>query len=129
MLTSDKVAEPALDSNNESEVSGDDENALVGKVVDDDVVEDEEEFDGMVQTCNGTHRLRASVASGQLPEWAAFNLHPLIARSLHKQNFSNPTPIQKSALPAALKGKDVVGIAETVCSDLACILTMPAHIL
>lgn len=32
-----------------------------------------------------------------------------------RSGFKTPTPIQKSSLPSALKGKDVVGVAETVC--------------
>ncbi|KAI5122092.1 hypothetical protein M0805_002214 [Coniferiporia weirii] len=48
-----------------------------------------------------------------LPNWAQFSLHARLASYLHRQDFSSSTPIQEKALPAALKGKDVVGVAET----------------
>ncbi|TDL18785.1 ATP-dependent RNA helicase MAK5 [Rickenella mellea] len=48
-----------------------------------------------------------------LPNWAPHTLHPILLQSLHRRNFTDPTPIQAKALPVALKGKDVVGIAET----------------
>ncbi|KLO11285.1 DEAD-domain-containing protein [Schizopora paradoxa] len=92
-----KVSESTLDDAQNNETSGEDEDSPLEETIKDDILEVEEDFD----------------ASVELPEWAAFNLHPLITRSLHKQKFMKPTPIQSSALPAALKGKDVVGIAET----------------
>ncbi|KAF8708201.1 DEAD protein, partial [Rhizoctonia solani] len=48
-----------------------------------------------------------------LPEWASMSLHPIISHSLLALSFTNPTPIQKSALPFAQQGRDVVGVAET----------------
>ncbi|KAK7676716.1 hypothetical protein QCA50_020292 [Cerrena zonata] len=48
-----------------------------------------------------------------LSEWHPFDLHPRLLRTLYAQRFINPTPIQAEALPTALKGKDVVGVAET----------------
>ncbi|PCH35250.1 DEAD-domain-containing protein [Wolfiporia cocos MD-104 SS10] len=48
-----------------------------------------------------------------LPDWHPFSLHPLLGRALYAQKFSKPTPIQAQALPLALKGKDIVGVAET----------------
>ena len=35
-------------------------------------------------------------------------------RSLHAKRFNAPTLIQAAALPIALKGKDVIGVAQTV---------------
>lgn len=32
---------------------------------------------------------------------------------IHKQNFTEPTPIQAQGWPLALSGKDMVGIAQT----------------
>ena len=55
-------------------------------------------------------------ASSLLPEWSAFGLHPQLSRALHGQKFASPTPIQKETLPHALSGRDVIGVAETVCS-------------
>ena len=38
---------------------------------------------------------------------------PQILQILEKNNFSKPTPIQKKAIPVALTGQDMVGIAQT----------------
>lgn len=51
---------------------------------------------------------------GPLPGWDAFGLHHQLIRALCNQSFTNPTPIQLKALPPALQGRDVVGVAETV---------------
>ncbi|CCO29390.1 hypothetical protein BN14_03402 [Rhizoctonia solani AG-1 IB] len=48
-----------------------------------------------------------------LPEWASMSLHPIISHSLLALSFTNPTPIQKAALPIAQQGRDIVGVAET----------------
>ncbi len=40
-------------------------------------------------------------------------LCPTLIKALDKKNFTTPTPIQKSAIPVAVKGKDVVGVAQT----------------
>lgn len=55
---------------------------------------------------------------GLLPEWDAFGLHDQLMRALCYQSFTKPTPIQLKALPPALQGRDVVGVAETVRSYL-----------
>ena len=36
-----------------------------------------------------------------------------LKNSLHKMNFTKPTPIQGMAIPAALEGKDILGTAQT----------------
>ncbi|KAI9459767.1 ATP-dependent RNA helicase [Boletus coccyginus] len=48
-----------------------------------------------------------------LPKWRSFNLHPHLLQVLHKRSFTTPTPIQSQALPFALSGRDVIGVAET----------------
>ncbi|KAI0701340.1 P-loop containing nucleoside triphosphate hydrolase protein [Cytidiella melzeri] len=48
-----------------------------------------------------------------LPEWHKISLHPHLYRALYAQGFTTPTPIQTKALPAAAKGKDVIGVAQT----------------
>lgn len=40
-------------------------------------------------------------------------LSPIILRSLERLKFVKPTPIQKKGIPIGLKGKDIVGIAQT----------------
>ena len=57
-----------------------------------------------------------TIAQTLLPEWSPFNLHPHILRSIHSQGFDKPTPIQIDAIPFALEGRGIVGVAETVRS-------------
>ena len=58
-------------------------------------------------------------AQSLLPNWHSFSLHPRILRWLYTKGFSTPTPIQVQAIPIALNGKDVVGVAETVSALLS----------
>lgn len=55
---------------------------------------------------------------GLLPEWDTFELHDQLLRAIHRLSFTKPTPIQSKALPPAMQGRDVVGVAETVCIRL-----------
>lgn len=49
--------------------------------------------------------------SGDLFE--KFELNPIVLRGLTQLGFKAPTPIQEAAIPAALLGRDVVGLAPT----------------
>ncbi|KAF5314780.1 hypothetical protein D9611_007158 [Ephemerocybe angulata] len=49
----------------------------------------------------------------QLPEWQAFGLTQRLGKSLLAKKFTSPTPIQAASLPHAMKGRDIVGIAQT----------------
>jgi ATP-dependent RNA helicase RhlE len=42
-----------------------------------------------------------------------FDIDPRCLRVLHEQNISEPTPIQEGAIPIALSGKDIIGVAQT----------------
>lgn len=42
-----------------------------------------------------------------------FDLSPVLMQSLAKMDFKTPTPIQAQAIPLALKGRDVMGSAQT----------------
>jgi len=42
-----------------------------------------------------------------------FKIEDSLKSSLHKMNFTKPTPIQGMAIPAALEGKDILGTAQT----------------
>jgi len=42
-----------------------------------------------------------------------FHLDPRIVRGIKSTGFTEPTPIQKQALPVVLKGRDILGIAQT----------------
>ncbi|MBI2551713.1 DEAD/DEAH box helicase [Candidatus Uhrbacteria bacterium] len=41
------------------------------------------------------------------------NIAPALLQILERLNFKNPTPIQAQAIPVAIEGKDIVGIAQT----------------
>ena len=43
----------------------------------------------------------------------SFDLHPALLRALQNKAYAQPTPIQQSAIPPALQGKDVLGSAQT----------------
>ena len=45
--------------------------------------------------------------------FAHFNLDPTICRGIAAAGFVNPRPIQNQAIPAALAGRDVLGLAQT----------------
>ncbi|PFH50638.1 hypothetical protein AMATHDRAFT_144681 [Amanita thiersii Skay4041] len=48
-----------------------------------------------------------------MPKWHAFSLHPQLLRSLHYNEFKEPTPIQAASLAVAFAHKDVIGVAQT----------------
>lgn len=49
----------------------------------------------------------------QFEDFNGFGLNQDILESLKTLNFTKPTPIQSKALPPALKGNDIIGIAQT----------------
>lgn len=51
-----------------------------------------------------------------------FDLHKDIVSVLAKQNITTPTPIQDQAIPLALDGKDIIGLAETGTGKTAAFL-------
>ena len=42
-----------------------------------------------------------------------FDLHSLLVRGIRDAGFDTPRPIQDAAIPAALEGRDVLGLAQT----------------
>lgn len=40
-------------------------------------------------------------------------VHPQICEAIEAMNFKAPTPIQVQAIPEALQGKDIIGLAQT----------------
>ncbi len=42
-----------------------------------------------------------------------FDINPLLKKNLSENGYSEPTPIQDQTIPAALEGKDVIGVAHT----------------
>ncbi len=62
--------------------------------------------------------------------FAPFNLNPLLNRGIAALGFVEPRPIQTKAIPAALEGSDVLGLAQTGTGKTAA-FSLPAleHIL
>ena len=46
-------------------------------------------------------------------DFSSFDLHPLIAAGVVAQGYETPTPIQAQAIPPAIDGVDVLGLAQT----------------
>ncbi len=46
-------------------------------------------------------------------QFAAFGLPPKLLQSLHRMQFTTPTPVQAQTIPLAMEGKDVLGSAQT----------------
>lgn len=42
-----------------------------------------------------------------------FNLDPRLMQGINKAGYDAPTPIQQAAIPAALRGRDIIGTAQT----------------
>lgn len=62
---------------------------------------------------DSSHTASLSVVS-KFPGWSSITLHPALKERLHHSGFHSPTDIQANALPHALRGKDIIGVAETV---------------
>jgi ATP-dependent RNA helicase DDX23/PRP28 len=58
-----------------------------------------------------------SMVGSNLPnpmrEWSEGNLPPLVTNVLRELEFSEPTPIQRAAIPVGLHGRDILGRAQT----------------
>jgi ATP-dependent RNA helicase RhlE len=59
------------------------------------------------QTLNNTIKKRGYMG------FSTFQLHPHTAAGVKALGFHTPTPIQKQAIPPALEGRDVLGLAQT----------------
>ena len=46
-------------------------------------------------------------------DFSTFELHPRIAAGVRAQGYDTPTPIQAQAIPPALEGADILGLAQT----------------
>jgi superfamily II DNA/RNA helicase len=64
-----------------------------------------------------------------MTKFADLNLNPKILKAIEEAGYSEPTPIQKGAIPAALEGKDVLGIAQTGTGKTASFTLPMIHIL
>ena len=57
----------------------------------------------------------------------SFNLHPDIMSGVRALGFSTPTPIQLQAIPPALKGQDLIGLAQTGTGKTAAFVLPVLH--
>jgi ATP-dependent RNA helicase RhlE len=48
-----------------------------------------------------------------LSAFSSFSFHPSIQRAIVSAGYTEPTPIQAQAIPVALAGKDILGLAQT----------------
>jgi len=60
-------------------------------------------------TQNNTTRIAAEPSAG----FSALGIAPALLEAVARMRYATPTPIQEAAIPAALEGKDIVGIAAT----------------
>jgi ATP-dependent RNA helicase RhlE len=56
-----------------------------------------------------------------------FGLHPALLRAIQTLGFTEPTPIQKAAIPAILADRDVIGCAQTGTGKTAAYLLPVLH--
>ena len=48
-----------------------------------------------------------------MAKFSELNLNPKVLKAVEEAGYETPTPIQQGAIPAALEGRDVLGIAQT----------------
>ena len=48
-----------------------------------------------------------------MTKFSDLNLNPKVLKAIDEAGYETPTPIQAGAIPPALEGKDVLGIAQT----------------
>lgn len=64
----------------------------------------------------------------KLPAWKTVGIHSALKNGLLELEFKKPTDIQRRAIPAALEGHDIVGVAETVSICMPSLLTPRARV-
>lgn len=48
-----------------------------------------------------------------MTKFSELNLNPKVLKAIDEAGYETPTPIQAGAIPEALQGRDVLGIAQT----------------
>lgn len=48
-----------------------------------------------------------------MTKFSDLNLNPKVLKAIDEAGYETPTPIQAGAIPHALEGRDVLGIAQT----------------
>lgn len=64
-----------------------------------------------------------------MTHFSDLDLNPKILKAIDEAGYTSPTPIQAGAIPAALSGKDVLGIAQTGTGKTASFTLPMIHIL
>ena len=54
-----------------------------------------------------------TILTKTLIPFADMGLNPALLQALTSEGYHNPTPIQSQAIPDVMKGKDLLGIAQT----------------
>merc|ERR1719427_33188 len=58
-----------------------------------------------------------STKGGNVPRpirsWEESSIHPTILEIVKKLNYTDPSPIQRQAIPIGLQNRDIIGVAET----------------
>ncbi|KAJ2933972.1 hypothetical protein H1R20_g3167, partial [Candolleomyces eurysporus] len=114
----------------EDKLQTDDEDEEMEDAVEEAPESDQEEEDNSESDCEAGDDTSSFDFEKLLPEWQSFGLNHRVGNALQAKSFSTPTPIQAAALPPALKGKDVIGVAQTGSGKtLAYGLPMVHHLL
>ena len=64
-----------------------------------------------------------------MTKFSDLNLNPKILKAIEDAGYESPTPIQEGAIPSALEGKDVLGIAQTGTGKTASFTLPMIHML
>ena len=64
-----------------------------------------------------------------MAKFSDLNLNAKILKAIDEAGYETPTPIQEGAIPAALDGKDVLGIAQTGTGKTASFTLPMIHLL
>ncbi len=62
---------------------------------------------------HGLHESAGGVAPAPSTTFSGIGLHDVLLKALTEEGYSTPTPIQAQAVPVIMKGRDVLGCAQT----------------
>ena len=62
-----------------------------------------------------------------MTSFSDFGLHDLLLKALQEKGYATPTPIQVQAIPPALEGRDILGLAQTGTGKTAAFLLPILH--
>ena len=80
--------------------------------------------------CNRILQVSGIAAPKPVCSFAHYNFDEKLTDAIRKAGYTEPTPIQAQAVPAALSGRDIIGIAKTGSGKTAAFLwPLLVHIL